>query len=121
MLHPLFSTIIRRPDLVAEHVSAYAGLVQQEASSVGNDLIQRGVAWVLAAISVLLFLVFTGVALMLGLLLNQFHWVLVAVPGVMLVFTLLACFRAKSSMPKESFRELKAQLASDAQALKAAA
>jgi type IV secretory pathway VirB2 component (pilin) len=121
MLHPLFSTIIHRPDLLAEHVSAYAELVQQEASSVGTDLLQRGVAWVIAGISALLFLIFTGIALMLGLVINQFHWILVAVPGVMLVLTLLAYFRAKTAIPQERFRELKAQLASDAQALRTAA
>jgi len=32
MLHPLFSTIVQRPDLIVDHLSAYSELLQKEAS-----------------------------------------------------------------------------------------
>lgn len=120
MLHPVFTTLIKRPDLVADHITAYVELVQDEASGLGADWIQRGVAWAVAALGGLLFLVLAGVALMLGAV-NQFHWMLLAVPGVVLVLTLVALARARSPGRRERFKELKAQLQSDAQALREAA
>jgi hypothetical protein len=48
MLHPLFSTIVQRPDLVVDHLSAYAALFQEEASDAGAELVTRAVAWAVA-------------------------------------------------------------------------
>lgn len=120
MLHPVFTTLIKRPDLVADHVTAYVELVQQEASGLGADWIKRGVAWAMAAFGALLFLVLTGVALMLGAI-HQFHWMLIAVPSAVLLLTLVALARARAPQREERFKELKAQLQSDAQALREAA
>lgn len=120
MLHPVFTTFIKRPDLVADHVTAYVELVQHEASGMGADWVKRGVAWAMAAFGALLFLVLAGVALMLGAVL-QFHWMLLAVPGVVLLLTLIALARARTPQRQERFQELKAQLQSDAQALREAA
>lgn len=118
MLHPLFSTLVHRPDLVAEHLSAYAGLLQAEASEAGSQWLQRGLSWALVAAAALLFLVFAGLALMLGLLLSRFHWVLVAVPGLFLLLAVLAYTRAKASAPTSAFADLKAQFDSDVRALR---
>lgn len=118
MLHPIFSTLMQRPDLVMDHLSAYAALLHQEASSAGSGLLARAVAWVLAVLSVLVFLVLAGTALMLGLLQNQFHWVLVAVPGFVLVLVVIAIARARKPLQGERFPEFKAQIDSDAQALR---
>ncbi len=118
MLHPLWSTLVHRPDLVAEHLSAYASLLQAEAGQAGGDLLRRALAWALVAVSALLFLALTGVALMLGLLLAQFHWALVAVPGFFLLVAVLAYTRARASRPSPAFADLKAQFDSDVQALR---
>jgi uncharacterized membrane protein YqjE len=120
MLHPLFSAIISRPDLAADHVSAYVDLVHEEVSDAGADLVKRTLAWAIAAMSGLLFVVFAGVALMLGLLMNQFHWILIAVPGVMLAVAFIAFGRARSTVPAERFGQLKAQLKNDVEALRSA-
>ncbi len=120
MLHPVFTTLIKRPDLVADHVAAYVELVQHEASGLGADWIKRGVAWAMAAFGAFLFLVLSGVALMLGAVL-QFHWMLIAVPAAVLLLTLVALARARAPQREERFKELKAQLQSDAQALREAA
>ena len=118
MLHPLFSTILRRPDLVSDHVVAYAALIRDEATGAGTDLLQRGVAWAVTALGALVFLILLGVAVMLGVLLNQFHWILVAVPAGVLLLTVLAFARARTALPSKRFQELKAQLESDARALR---
>jgi hypothetical protein len=118
MLHPLFSILINRPDLLVDHLSGYAALVHEEASEAGAELLQRSLAWAVAAICVAVFLALTGVALMLGLLLNQFHWVLVAVPAAVLLLLVAAVARARKPSGTQRFAEVKAQVSRDAQALR---
>jgi hypothetical protein len=118
MLHPLFSTAVHRPDLVVDHVTAYAALLQAEARSAGTAWMSRLLARLLVAVGALLTLVFAGVALMLGLLLDQFHWVLLAVPGTCAGLTLLAYSQAKPAMPAAIFADLKAQFDSDVRTLR---
>lgn len=118
MLHPLFSTLVKRPDLVIDHVSAYAALFQQEAMEAGSDLLTRAAAWILAVLAAVVFLGLSGVALMLGVMQNQFHWVLVLVPGFALLLVVVAVLRAMKPWQAERFPELKAQLESDARALR---
>lgn len=120
MLHPLFSTVIQRPDLVADHISAYVALFSQEVGAIGNHVVGRLVAWVLFVLCGFLFLTLTGVALMLGFLQNQFHWILIATPGVALIITVMAFIKARMPLPAENFPELKAQLDSDVHALRTA-
>jgi hypothetical protein len=119
MLHPIFSVLVHRPELVIDHVAGYAALVQEEASSVGGEVMRRAVAWGVAALSLLVFLVLAGVAVMLGTLHGTFHWVLLAAPGTALVLALLAWNVARQRLPAKAFAELKAQLDADAQALRA--
>lgn len=121
MLHPLFSTLIRRPDLLVDHLSGYAALIEEEASETGAELLQRGLAWMIAVLFAVVFLTLTGVALMLGLLLNQFHWVLVAVPAIVLALLVIALVKAREPLKTSRFAEVKAQVNRDAQALRMAA
>lgn len=121
MLHPLFSILIQRPDLVLDHVSAYAALINQEARVASGQLVRRSVAWALAGVCGCVFVMFTGIALMLGFLNNQFHWILLVVPGVALLMTVVAVAKAQQALPTEHFPELKAQIDSDARALRTAA
>lgn len=121
MLHPLFSILVQRPDLVVDHLSAYGALLHEEASEAGSELLQRGLAWGLVILCAGVFLTLAGVALMLGMLLNQFHWVLVVIPSIMLVLLLAAFSKARKPLTATRFDELKAQLDRDAQALRAAA
>ena len=41
MVHPIFSVLITRPELVMDHVAGYAALVQEEASTVGVQVARR--------------------------------------------------------------------------------
>lgn len=120
MLHPLFSTLIQRPDLLVEHISAYGALFHQEATQAGSMLVKRYLAWAIAAICGLVFVLFAGVALMMGTLQNQFHWILLAVPGSALMLMLVAIAKARATLTEASFTELKSQIDSDIQALRAA-
>ena len=103
MLHPLFSILIQRPDLVLDHGSAYIALLNQEARLASGQLVRRGVAWAVAGVCGCVFVMFTGFALMLGFLNHQFHWILLAVPGIALLMTLLALLKATRQVPAEHF------------------
>jgi len=119
MLHPIFSLLIKRPELVIDHVAGYAALVQEEASSVGSEVAKRAIAWVVTLFGLLIFLVLAGVAAMLGVMQGEFHWILVVVPAIALVISVGAWTIARQRLPAKAFTELKAQLDADAQALRA--
>lgn len=117
-IHPIFSVLITRPELVMDHVAGYAALVQEEASTVGVAVARRLVAWAVAAVALLVFLILAGVAVMLGAV-EGFHWALVVVPGVVLAIALGALAMALQKLPtKAAFTELRAQFDADAQALR---
>ena len=117
LVHPLFSVLVSRPELVMDHVAGYAALVQEEASSVGLEVTKRVIAWAACAFSALVFLVLAGVAVMLGAI-HDFHWSLVIVPAIPLVLAAIAWNIARQRLPAKAFSELRAQLDADAQALR---
>lgn len=119
MVHPIFSVLISKPELVMEHASGYAMLVREEASSVGGAVARRALAWGVTLLALLVFLVLAGVAAMLGALLEQFHWILVLAPGIALAIALAAFNVARRPLPEKAFAELKAQLDADVEALRA--
>jgi hypothetical protein len=118
MLHPIFSVLINRPELVFDHVAGYASLVQEEASSVGGEVAKRVIAWCAAMLGLVVFLVLAGVAAMLGAMHGEFHWILVVAPGAALALSVAAWSIARQRLPAKAFAELKAQLDADAQALR---
>ena len=104
-----------------DHVAGYAALVREEASAAGSEVLGRAIAWLFVVVSAACFMLLAGIALMLGVLQNQFHWVLVAVPGVVLLSGVVAFVQAKKPFKSERFPELRAQLDSDARALRTVA
>lgn len=118
MIHPIFSVLISRPELVVDHVAGYAALAREEASTVGTEVAKRAVAWAVTLFSLLTFLILAGVAIMLGAVLGEFHWALVLVPGAALAMAAAAWNVARKRLPEKAFTELKAQLEADAQALR---
>ena len=119
MIHPIFSVLVKRPELVMDHVAGYAALVQEEASTVGLEVAKRAIAWGVAVLGLVVFLMLAGVSIMLGAMLDEFHWVLVVVPGAALLLSVGAWSVARQRLPAKAFTELKAQLDADAQALRA--
>lgn len=117
MVHPIFSVLITRPELVMDHVAGYATLVQEEASTVGVQVARRAAAWAVVAVGLLVFLILAGVACMMGAT-GDYHWALVVVPAVPLAIAIAAFFVARKPLPSSAFTELRAQLDADAQALR---
>lgn len=120
MLHPVFSVLVKRPDLVAEHLAGYAQLLRDEAQDAGSRAAGRAVAWAIVLIAGAVCLTLTGVAIMMGVMLDRFSWVLVLVPGAMLAVALVAAASARKPSDDENFAALRAQLEADVQALRAA-
>lgn len=118
MVHPIFSVLITRPELVMDHVAGYAALVQEEASSVGLEVAKRVIAWGVAVIGLLVFLILAGVAAMLAAIQGEFHWAFIVVPAIALGVSVLAWSFARKRLPSKAFTELRAQLDADAQALR---
>lgn len=118
-MHPIFSVLITKPELVMEHVAGYASLVRDEASSVGIEVVKRAVAWAVTLFSLLVFLILAGVAVMLAAVDEQFRWAFVIVPAIALAIAVAAFLMARKRLPEKAFSEVKAQLDADAQALRA--
>lgn len=119
MVHPIFSVLIAKPDLVMDHVAGYASLMRDEASTVGRAVAARAVAWGIALFSLLVFLILAGVAIMLAAIQDQFHWAFVLVPACALALAVGGFLVARKPLPQKAFTELKAQLDADAEALRA--
>ena len=117
MLHPIYSTVLERPDLVADHLANYVALVREEASAAGRGLVTRIVAGVLAVISALMALGLIGIAVMLGVMHNRFEWVLVAVPAVAVVIAVAAGYYASRPAEFRGFEDIRAQLDADVHAM----
>jgi len=120
MLHPFISTLIRRPHLLIDHLAGYAELIREEASEAGTDFLGRVIAWVMVAVFAVVFLILTGVALMLAMVTSPFHWALVAVPLAVLILMVVALLRARKPSLASHFAEVKAQVDRDTQALRSA-
>lgn len=120
MIHPIYSTVLGHPELVAEHLANYGALVGQEARDAGEDIMGRVVAAGLAAASALMALGLIGVALMLGVLHGSFHWVLAAVPATAIAIAVVAALVAARSRPFRAFADLRTQVDADLRALRAA-
>ena len=118
MLHPIFSVLIHKPELVIDHMAGYAALVQEEASSVGGEVAKRVIAWAVVGVGLLAFVILAGVAAMLGVMHGEFHWMLVVAPGAPLALAAAAWTVARQRLPSKAFTELKAQLDADAQTLR---
>ena len=119
-IHPIFSVLVSRPELVMEHMAGYAALVQEEASSAGSALARRALAWAAVALSFTVFVTLAGVAAMLGAMQGEFHWMLLAAPAAALLMCGLAWSVARQPLPGAAFSDLKTQFDADAAALRVA-
>lgn len=119
MLHPIYSTVLGHPELIADHLANYGALLREEAQEATRSLIARMVAGVLAVVSVMLALGLIGVAIMLGAMHDRFHWTLVAIPAVAMLIALVSALYLYASRLRDvhGFAELRAQVEADIHAL----
>jgi len=118
MIHPLFLTVIRRPDLLLKHAANYAELLKIELTSMGLSLAIQIAGAAVALVALLLALGLTGIAIMLGFVFETFHLVLVVVPGVAWMFVLVGTVFALRSGARATIKELKHEVGLDFELLR---
>lgn len=117
MIHPLLRLIATEPQLLGDHVEAYAELV-------GDEVRKTSSAWAIrlglyaAALGLLAVgLVFVGVALMLWASLPAsgfpMPWILVAVPAVTLLAAIVCAVLAQRHPIENAFDKVRQQLNAD--------
>jgi hypothetical protein len=123
MLHPLLRLALARPDLLADHASAYAELAAASAREVLADWQMRLLGWALLGAGLLLCLAFGGVALMLhgAVLSPPTPWLLWAVPMAPALLAVFGAWLARSRAPASRAHSMAAQFASDLALLRARA
>ncbi len=117
-LHPIFSVLVRRPDLLLVHLAGYADLIRQESQVTGAWLVRRAIAWTLAVLAFVAFLMLAGVATMMAALQHDFHWMLLLVPGLALTLAIGAFLYARRKLPQAALRELRVQFQADVDTLR---
>ena len=118
MLHPIYAALLRRPDLAADHLLAYADLLQLQTQALRETLVGRSLAWLVILGCGALASIFAGTALMLTLLLDRYHPVLVLLPGALALMALGAALLENRRQPWKAYAQLRAQLDADLAALR---
>ena len=117
MIHPLLHLIATRPELLGEHVGAYAELVGSEVDKTSRLWVLRIACYAVAALLLTASVVFTGVALMLWAVVPMAEmnapWLLVAVPLVTLLVGAACLWRARAAPEHQAFETVKQQLSAD--------
>lgn len=124
MFRPLFRLATSEPQLLADHVEAYAELAASELRAAGALWQRRLALRLLGAAGFMVALLLAGVALMLWALfpaggIDQ-PWALAVVPLVPAVLGLWASAKAPAAPAAEAFAVLRRQWAADAALLREA-
>ena len=117
MIHPLLHLIATKPQLLGDHVEAYAELVGAEVGKTSKLWISRVVFYAVALFLLTAGLVFTGVALMLWAVVPpdnmNYPWLLIVVPVVPLLAGVFCIMKARTSPDQTPFETVKQQLSAD--------
>ncbi len=121
MFHPLLKLLARRPDLLADHLDAYADLACAQVRATRRTLVTRALLAALAVLGALLALLLAGMALLLWAALPPDllarPWMLLLIPAVPALLALGAAWALCASAPLAGFGPLREQFSRDAQML----
>jgi hypothetical protein len=124
MVHPLFRLITTRPQLLAEHVSAYTDLLAEELTSSGALLKRRLMLQFVALAAAAVGVVLAGVALMLWAALPEGSlrqpWLLLLVPALPLAIAVWASATGGALPTSDLLVTFRRQLAADTAMLRQA-
>ncbi|HSW04630.1 hypothetical protein [Aquabacterium sp.] len=124
MIHPLFRLLATQPEVLAEHLGAYAQLASAEVSEAALAVRARAVFMMAMVLFILLGLGLGGVALLLlaalPISVMPAPWLLAVVPLTPLALA-VGCWAALQQRPlARSFAQLREQMAADAALLREA-
>lgn len=113
MIRPLLQLVATEPELLAEHMHAYAQLLGDEVGSFQGQFRQRWALWTALALMVTVTVIFAGVALMFWLTMPGAPWTLWLVPGTMALLCLGTALYIAQHKPAPGFVALRQQIAAD--------
>ncbi len=117
MLHPVLHLIATKPQLLGEHMEAYAELVGIEVGKTTKLWKSRAQLYAVALFLLIVGILFAGMALMFWALMPlagmNLPWLLPAVPLVPLVAGSFCVLKARGKPTYPGFGTLKAQLSAD--------
>jgi cytochrome bd-type quinol oxidase subunit 2 len=117
MIHPLLRLAATEPQLIGDHVEAYAALVGDEVSKISSSLITRAVLFATALLMVAVGLVLVGVALLFCAAIPASDypagWAMVVVPLAPFVIAVGCVVFARSRPTEKPFDTVKKQLHAD--------
>jgi hypothetical protein len=114
MLPPLLRVLLDEPRLLAEYASAYAALLKEDAAGWRVQQVRRLGYRLVVIVSVMLAILFGGVALMLFAAMGSGHWVLWVVPAVPALVAVVAGWQGRQALPSlPAFARVRSQLAQD--------
>jgi len=123
-MHPLLNLVATRPNLLAEHLQAYADLLADELPRAASGWKRRTMLNGLAALGALAAVLFAGTALMLWAALPSASmpaaWLLVVVPLLPGVAAMACLFAARADSRDAGDSELLQQLRADLALLRTA-
>ena len=121
MIHPLFRLLVSEPQMLADHVEAYAELVSEEVGAVAARMKRRMLLQAVSLVGIGLGLFFGVIALMLWAAVPELRapWVLIAVPVVPLLVG-IGCRFGANKPPEEThgMKVIREQMAADAAMLR---
>ncbi|MBW6494112.1 MAG: hypothetical protein K0B16_06085 [Burkholderiaceae bacterium] len=122
MLHPLIRLFASRPQLLVEHLSAYAELFAEEFASASALMKQRWTLQLVGGACLAVAATLAGVAVMLLVALPTvaLPWALALVPAVPGALGLWIILRAGAARADAQFAGLRRQLAADAALMRSA-
>ena len=117
MIHPLLRLAATEPQLLGDHVEAYAALVGEELGRASSSWVMRIGLYVAALAMVCVGLVLIGVALLLAASVPSSEypatWALFVVPLAPFVIAAACVFVARSKPIASAFDKIKSQLDAD--------
>ncbi len=116
MMHPLLRLIATQPQLLVDHVEAYADLLAEEIGHVSSAWKLRTLLYAVALCSVVVATVLAGVALILWAVVpfSEMHapWALVAAP-LLPIAGAIWCLAAARRETNQGFNNLRKQIKAD--------
>lgn len=121
-IHPLFHLIATNPQLLADHVEAYAELVAAEVRGTTSVLKWQAILYSVALVCTGVAVVLAGVALMLWAVIPpaDIHapWALLAGPLIPLAAAVACLLVARTQVRKSSLESLREQFSADVSMLR---
>ncbi|HEV7913516.1 MAG TPA: hypothetical protein VGP22_07095 [Albitalea sp.] len=123
MIHPLFRLIASEPQMLAEHVEAYAEMVSEEVGAVATRMKRRMLLHALSLFGIAVAVVLAGVAVMLWAAVPTENmrapWVLLLAPAAPALLAAWCHVSAKAGKDEvHGMKAIREQLAADAAMLR---